>query len=527
MAKKNNIFPIFLLRRPRNPWAFGIMLVLSLPLRAIEYEIEIDPVEYLQKEFLNGAQVRSGLWGKQAVGLAADEYQRDADTELLLAFNSSPTKEILQSDFAYKVIKNGVEIQNSQWYRGEYSGLFLPGQSLELDASQESLFAPAAVWNDFSMEFWIYPAEFSSGEELFQWKGRSWLDERPRVQQFTVRAEDGRLQWILDNFFIRLSYNDDEAVELNYESHTLSSRRELVPRTWSHHLLRYDSQRGVLEYLINGISEAIAHLTDSGRESGAPFLPHIGEESNGRLNIGGSYHGFMDDFRIQRNWVEQPNLSAVRKNPGYAIIGPIDLKYDGSRVTGLNALYRKPGNSDVLFSFLQQENTYLSEGFVNFSTWLPLQPGEYSNENTSTGFGRYIFLRIDFLPDGSPHNIPLVQDISLRYESDPAPPSPQNILIQTQEESISLSWNRVMGAEGYLLYYGASSGHYFGRDSSLGASPVDLGNVAEIVVEGLITGKMYYFRIASYDQYNSPERGLYLERKLSGEVFARPSRVYQ
>ena len=327
--------------REKNISIFSILIaILPLSLQAIEYELKIQPVEYLQERFLQGTQVRSGLWNGKAIGLSDDEYQQDEHTELLLPFNTNPNDEILRGGFAYKVARNEAYIQNSQWYRGESAGLFLPEKPLELAVGTKSLFAPGTVWNDFSMEFWIYPTELSGDEELFHWKGRSWIGERPQIQEFAVRGTDGRLQWDFSNFFIKLSYNvellpegqnaplpdindGEDLVQLSYESITLSSRREIVPRTWSHHLLRYDSSRGVLEYLINGVSEAVVHLTG---ESGDSFLPYIGDESDGLLRIGANYHGFMDDFRIQRNWVEQPQLDTAEKEPGHAIIGPIDLK---------------------------------------------------------------------------------------------------------------------------------------------------------------------------------------------------------
>lgn len=495
---------------------------MSVSLHAREYELKIEPADYLLERFLNGAQLRAGLWNNQAVGLSDREYERDNQTELLLTFNDDPVGEILRGEFDYDVVGSEVYIQDAQWYRGGAAGLFLAGQPIELEAGAESFFAPGRVWNAFSMEFWIYPAELTGEEEIFYWQGLSWLGERPQIQEFIVQRDEGRLEWNLENFFINLAYNEELEPELNYRSVSLRSRRTIVPRTWSHHLLRYDSSRGVIEYLINGVSEAVVHLTNSGRESGDAFLPHIGEESDGGLRIGGNYHGFMDDFRVQRDWVDEPMLEAAEKRPGYAVIGPIDLNYDGARLTGLDALYRTPGNSDVQFSVLQQEVFNLHNYFADRSAWTSVELGALLDE--PAGPGRYLFLRMDFLPDGSADNIPLVQNITLKYERDPAPPAPATIISTSRNGAVHLSWNKVLGADGYLLYYGDEPGNYFGRDSSLGLSPIDLGNVDEFLLDGLMNGKMYYFKIASYNTYNSPVRGLYRERRLSPEVFARPRR---
>ena len=177
------------------------------------------------------------------------------------------------------------------------------------------------------------------------------------------------------------------------------------------------------------------------------------------------------------------------------------------RLIGFDALYRRPGNSDVLFSALREETVRLQDNLLAPSKWTALSPDDVSEETILADFGRYLFLRMDFLPDGSPDNIPFVQNITLRYERDPALPAPGNIVVLPGDASLRLFWDRVLGAEGYLLYYGEAPGSYFGRDSSLGTSPIDLGNVNELVLEGLVPRKMYYFRIASYNaDKRSPAR---------------------
>ncbi len=508
-----------------------IILPCSVSMNALEYELEINPVDHTY--LLSGAQVRSGLWNDSALGLADAENYRDEYTDVLLPFNTDPAEYILHNSFPYEVMSNWTNVQHSHWYRGEGAAVFFPGESLELSAGQQSLFAPGNTPDAFTIEFWIYPAEFRDSEEILYWKGRSWLDEDPAIQELSAFIENGHFTWRMDNVFMRLFADEQGQTHVQYESISLTSRRKIVPRSWSHHLLRYNSQWGLVEYLINGISDDLAYATGTGTESGDPFLFHIGEESGTTLSIGANYQGFMDDLRIQRTWVDKPELGAASKEPGYAVIGPIDLGHDGARITEFDALYRTPGNSGLRFSMLQRETFTSYDHFTDSLIWAPLSPRSMyehtisSDISAGSGFGRYLFVRIDFLPDGSAKNIPIVQNLVFHYEHNPIPPAPLTITAQPGDETIRLFWREVIGAEGYLLYYGDAPGNYFGRDSTLGVSPVNVGNVDEVLLEGLENDKMYYFRLATYDSFNNPERGFFRERKLSGEIFARPSRMTQ
>jgi hypothetical protein len=71
-----------------------------------------------------------------------------------------------------------------------------------------------------------------------------------------------------------------------------------------------------------------------------------------------------------------------------------------------------------------------------------------------------------------------------------------------------------------LVYYGTSSGEYFGAHAILGnnaaASPVNVGNRTSVRIEGLKNGTWYYFAVAAYSG-GSSEPGVF-----SREPAARP-----
>lgn len=500
------------------------------PVAALDLEASINPLDFLQSEYSYGVGMAHGLWDSPALALADAEYRKDSHTELLFNFNQSTQSEISAGGYQYASDGIGAQIRGDLPYRGSGSAMFIPGNGIHLVAGSDSMFSSGREWSDFTIEFWIYPASFRGGESLFSWEGAMWFDQRPVVQSIQVRAENGKLKWVFDDVFIQLTSDEYGDPKLLSSSFELESRSEIVPRSWSHHMLRYSAETGVLEYLINGRSEAVAYATTDQSADGSPLLVHIGAESENRLSIGDNFSGFMDEFRIQREWVDQPELSVLRNEPGFALIGPIDLGADSVRLTGFDAEYRSPGLSDVRFSFLQRQQftPLLPNDIADDSQWQFVTPGAEQESIDSSG-GRYVYVRLEFLPDGTPTHVPLVQQLSLQYEQSPAPPAPYRVRTEPGNQTVLLSWNDVLASDvtGYLLYYGDRPGEYFGTDADLGPSPIDLGKVNQVQLAGLANGKMYYFRIASYSMYNSPNQGLYRERNMSGEVFARPSRVQE
>ena len=107
-----------------------------------------------------------------------------------------------------------------------------------------ALFSPGSHVRDFSIEFWLYPQSIENGAQII-----SWVSSKPehgthvyqRIEGVVVR---NRIQLNFDNFF---SSPGGE----RHKSLTLSGPR-LLPRTWSHHLIRFDADLGLLEYLVNG-----------------------------------------------------------------------------------------------------------------------------------------------------------------------------------------------------------------------------------------------------------------------------------
>ena len=81
--------------------------------------------------------------------------------------------------------------------------------------------------------------------------------------------------------------------------------------------------------------------------------------------------------------------------------------------------------------------------------------------------------------------------------------------VELAADSATLSWIAPPDPDvaGFRVYYGASSGNYV---QAVG-SGVDIGQVTTYTVNGLVSGKSYYFAVSAYDVAGN-------ESPLSGEA---------
>ena len=80
----------------------------------------------------------------------------------------------------------------------------------------------------------------------------------------------------------------------------------------------------------------------------------------------------------------------------------------------------------------------------------------------------------------------------------------------------------VPGPGEYRLLLSTDSADYAGSGSSLGVSPVDVGDATSVTVDGLSNGSVYYFAVTAYDRGLPPSHSLF-----SAEASARPARIHR
>jgi hypothetical protein len=375
--------------------------------------------------------------------------------------------------------------------------------------SSEALFRAGRRIEDFSIEFWLYPANMENGEQILSWNAaRRSVSGESVFQRIRCLVARNRVEWTFADFFS--SPDDRDRLPV-----VLSTRGSLVPRTWSHHLVRFDSSTGLLEYLVDGKAESVVHATTSGRERGEHFVPIVG--SGGVFTLGPRFTGMIDEFRVYGTFLEAPTLLRYPRAGGRAVSSLIDLGTTNAKITGLDATFSAPGTSAARFFLRAGDSPYAWKD--EESAWTPVESGKPVPVDLR---GRWAQLSCVLYPAGDGETAPVLEEVRINYEPDAPPPPPSMVVATAKNGAVELKWRPSPDTDlgGYLVYFGESSAEYFGSSSKAGDSPLDAGLATSFVVDGLRDGALYYFSIAAYDRANPRHIG-----EFSREVAARPART--
>jgi hypothetical protein len=401
--------------------------------------------------------------------------------------------------------------------------------------SRGALFSADSQIRDFTLEFWLYPLNMANGEQIL-----SWISSRPlprtegrdagtgnreyAFQRILCTAVKNRLQWTFLDVF-------SAADASGHVSITLDGVSPVTPKTWSHHLIRFDSDTGMLEYLVNGQTEAIDYASSTRREGGEVYIPVMG--GGGSFTLGNRFMGLLDEFRIYGASIGRPEIQRYASRGGRIETRPIDLGEGCSGVLKVEAFggrtavfrgrvfneyagsgdFRFEDDSAVQFFIRAGDNPYAWTG----GDWRPFIPGAALPWNFR---GRYLQFAADFYPSGDGGTSPYLEEIRISYRPDEAPLPPSRVSALAGDGAVELNWRSSPDADaaGYLVYYGKVRGEYFGDDAISGASPIDAGKRNSLRIEGLENGTLYFFALAAYDRTDHAG-------EFSREVSARPLRA--
>lgn len=452
----------------------------------------------------SGVRLETGRRGYTDILLADGEYRADPATDFLLHFNRTP---LLDDAGNYLVEAPGADVTGRVRKLGSGAGVFRRSNSVSLVPAERSLFSRGRSWGDFSLEFWLYPAALEDGEVILSWKGAEGENGRIIPQMIRCSVRERRLVWEFSNVFT--DFLDPKRTV------KLEGLTRLIPREWNHHLIRFDEETGLIEYLVNGNPEAVAYASRSGEEDGSVLLPSIGTYSNEPVEIAPFFTGFLDELRLTRHFVEEPALDRFSGALGTVVTRPLDLGYSGSRIKRIEVEVSTPSDGDIYFYYILSDNA--AGHHPDSSGWRIFEPGEPFPPEAE---GRFLTLMARIFPDGREQRSPVLSELRITYQPDFPPQVPAAITADPGNGSVTLTWSRVTDADlaGYLIFYGTRPGRYFGTDSDDGPSPVDAGMNTEFTLEGLENGKLYYFSVAAYDDATPPHRSGF-----SDEVSARPS----
>jgi hypothetical protein len=481
--------------------------------------------------------------------LSSARSAEDPALDLALSFDEASPGLFADTTGHYRVeVSPALSAANYRWSRSGAGAALFSGDSSRqgpeemtgavaiTPQSPEALFQGGRHFKDFTLEFWLYPLNMENGETLLSWTAaRPTRQGDTAFQRIQCVVARNRLNWFFLDFFS--SPDDGRQMTLSL------SGSPTLPRSWSHHLIRFDSQTGLLEYLVDGCLEGVVYATTTGREGGEVYVPVAGE--GGVMILGERFAGLMDEFRIYARLNETPLLSRYPRSGGRMETRPLDLGERNSQVLKVEALGGNfhPGQ-DREKAGGTMRNEYAGSGRLRFandsmiqffiraadtpyqwtedeSEWLPFEPG---TDFAGTIRGRYVQLAAAFYPSGDGEAAPYLDEIRVLYRRDDPPAPPSMVVAVARDGAVDISWRAVSDAEisGYLVYFGAASGEYFGKSALLGLSPVNAGKRTSLHIDGLENGALYYFTVASYDRDNPAGAG-----EFSGEVSARPLRMVE
>lgn len=444
------------------------------------------------------------------VALHENELQPRTSTDLLLNFNRQPLREKTGN---YRITENRVRLLQKEAWRAEGSAIFQnePSGLVLSPQRAQALFSADNVWKDFSIEFWLYPATAKDGEIVFLWRGVRWQTKDDFLsQEIRCSFNNRKLNWSFSNFFLPPHLEDF--------SISVTPVTALVPREWHHHQLSFDASTGRIEYLIDGVPEAIAYANPDNRETGEVFLPYTGRAAKDQIILGRSFTGFMDDFMITASSSTQKSLSTYPDAPGVVITKTLNLGHSQSRVTNIVPQDIIPEETAIIYSYRLSDETD-TQGNPWGVSWQRLIKGD---PLPPTAKGQYLQIRAQLFTDGSHDLSPQLNHLTIDYDPALPPPQPTGVWAENMNGEVKITWNPVPGAEiaGYKVYFGKEPGHYFGTDSERGNSPIDVGKTTETVLKGLTLNQIYYFSIVAYDSARQAHQSPF-----SREVSARPIRI--
>ncbi len=446
-----------------------------------------------------------GRYGDYDLVLRDAEYNLDKTTDLLLHFNSpSPYDKANR----YECRSKDLMFSNKYYRYGSGSGGFLKKHTqLELIPSSRSMFWPGRIWGDFSIEFWMYPANLEDGEKIIFWTNVVNNEKEVFYQQIKCYIERRHLKWEFVNFFISPDFKKNVV---------LKGLKGLIPRTWSHHLIRFNSSSGLFEYLVDGRVEDVKYITRDGRGNSEVIVPYLAGRVPANLLIGQGFTGFLDELRFKEEFVRDVILTKYSGKTGFAITRIMDLGYSDTDILQIDGVYDKPSDSDIYFYYRVSNVLKGNENLTG--KWVRFLPGKRLDGIK----GRYIQLRFELFPDGKRIFTPSVSQLSVVYEPNLPPASPTGLYAIAGDGRVHLYWQRVNEADvkGYLIYYGDLPGSYLGSGANEGDSPIDVGNTDNFTITGLENGKLYSFSVVAYD--SSRPRHL---SGFSNEITVRPSRI--
>ncbi len=451
-------------------------------------------------------KIQKGRFAEEALRLSSSPINFSAQTDMYISFDFN---EPIEETGSYTLIDNSIlRVKPEKAKFGEGAGmcsLQKDKDAIRLRPIDGSFFSGNSILHSFTIEFWLYPQVTESGSTILKWWSSRTKRKTTEYQNIIASIYNNKMEWSFLNI-----WQDKNSKGISVR---LLGRSNIIPEQWSHHLLTYDEDTGILEYRMNGHSEDIRYLTDTGRESAQVLDAALGAPSD--VLIGTNYSGLIDELKLKKNYTKTnmlwDNLALFEKFPlngGRIESNIIDTGGKKSKAEKLLADIIKPKQTDVEFFIRCADNPF--NWTDEYPEWKVVVP----NKKIDAVKGRFFQIACNIYPDADGLETPILSSFALHYDKDSLPLPPAKIIAKAKDGAVKLSWSPSINfdTKGYLIYFGEKKGEYFGK-----GSPIDVGNVTSFTVNNLRNGKIYFFAIAAYDEEGAKQVGI-----TSKEVWARP-----
>ncbi|MBB6482312.1 fibronectin type III domain-containing protein [Spirochaeta isovalerica] len=420
-------------------------------------------------------------------------HKPDKHSDMIFPFNSNS----LADETGHYELISPLTLSTQEGSFGGSAALFAGSEPLLIQKKASSLFSPSTIWDDFSLEFRLYPATLKEGSTIFLWKGLQMVDNQLIPQEIRCTVNNRKLVWDFENFFL---YPDSSLNRVTLEG------EKLIPREWTHHQILFNSETGLLEYRIDNVPADSTHTSKSGRESVEFNIPVIGNQQSFPIELGENFTGLIDELSLTRSISQQPQLNRYTDS-GYMESKIIDLQSPDSTLFLIEAEQHLPDNTSIVYDFaLAQSKIDLLGPNVKWENYIVGNPINRK--------GRFLKIRARLFAEPAVDSAPVLSSLTIIYREAAPPHPPLNVAITVSDGIFLISWDKSIDPtiDGYMIYYGDQPGVYFAE-----GSPVDAGNNSSYLLEKLDKNRRYYFSVTSYR--NDDRR---IESRFSREISYSP-----